>query len=59
MLAKLEQRAKEGDGAWVDGEGYRRAVAEHEAAFRKELALQQGRGELAAGGGEAIYDGEL
>lgn len=42
MLAKLERRAKEGNGVWVDREGYRRAVAEHETAFRKELAVEQG-----------------
>lgn len=41
MLAKLERMPKEGGSVWIDAEGYRRAVAEHEAAYRKEVALQQ------------------
>lgn len=41
MLDKLERLPKAGVSVWIDPDGYRSAVAEHEAAYRKELALQQ------------------
>jgi metallo-beta-lactamase class B len=41
MLAKLDRMPRQGMAVWIDPEGYRRAVAEHEAAYRKELTLQQ------------------
>lgn len=42
MLAKL-QRAQAGAGqaVWIDPEGYRRAIDEHEASFKAELAKEQ------------------
>ena len=43
MLAKLARMPKEGDAVWVDPAGYRKALAEHEAAYRKILAEQMGR----------------
>ncbi len=44
MLAKLD-RAKAGAGetVWIDPEGYRAAVAEHQAAFEAALARQKTR----------------
>jgi metallo-beta-lactamase class B len=41
LLAKLERMPKEGSSVWIDPDGYRQAVLEHEAAYRKELARQQ------------------
>lgn len=41
MLTKLDRYSKQGTATWIDPEGYHRAIAEHEAAFRKQLALQQ------------------
>jgi metallo-beta-lactamase class B len=41
MLSKLDRMAKEGASVWIDSEGYRKAVAEHEADYREELAKQQ------------------
>ena len=41
MLGKLERVAKQGEAVWIDPDGYRRAVAAKEAAYRKELALQE------------------
>lgn len=40
LLAKLDRVAKEGNAVWVDPGGYKKALAEHEAAYRKELAAQ-------------------
>ena len=44
MLGKLARAGKEGESVWIDPEGYRRGVAEHEAAYRKELARQRAGG---------------
>jgi metallo-beta-lactamase class B len=42
MLAKLERaKAGAGESVWIDPEGYRTAVAEHEQAFEKELARER------------------
>ncbi len=41
MLSKLDRLPDEGRSIWVDPKGYRDAVAELEATYRKELALQQ------------------
>jgi metallo-beta-lactamase class B len=41
MLAKLGRMPQEGASVWIDPDGYRKAVAEHEADYRQELALQQ------------------
>jgi metallo-beta-lactamase class B len=41
MLGKLERVAREGAGVWIDQPGYRRALAEKEATYRKELAKQE------------------
>jgi metallo-beta-lactamase class B len=41
MLSKLDRLPREGPSVWIDPDGYRKAVVEHEAAYRKELALQQ------------------
>jgi metallo-beta-lactamase class B len=41
MLPKLARLPKEGTAVWIDPEGYRRAVAEREAAFRKGVLQQQ------------------
>jgi metallo-beta-lactamase class B len=41
MLSKLERMPKEGASVWIDPEGYRAGVAEHEADFRRQLALEQ------------------
>ena len=41
MLSKLDRLPRQGRAIWIDPEGYRRAVAEHEAAYREELALQK------------------
>jgi metallo-beta-lactamase class B len=43
MLSKLDRLPSAGSSVWVDPEGYRNAVVEHEATYRKELALQQSR----------------
>lgn len=40
MLAKLERMPREGAAVWMDPEGYRKALAEKEAAFRKEVASE-------------------
>ena len=40
LLGKLKRVPQEGNAVWIDREGYRRALAEHEAAYRKELAAQ-------------------
>jgi metallo-beta-lactamase class B len=41
MLGKLARVPQEGNAAWIDKEGYRRAVADHEAAVRKVMAAQE------------------
>ncbi len=48
MLAKFPRVREQGEAVWIDPEGYRRGVAEHEAAYRKELTLQES-GKIAAG----------
>lgn len=40
MLAKLARMPKERASVWIDPDGYRRAVSQHEAAYRKELAAE-------------------
>jgi metallo-beta-lactamase class B len=43
MLGKLDQlKAAPGTDVWIDPEGYQKAVAEREHAFRDELKKQQG-----------------
>jgi metallo-beta-lactamase class B len=44
LLPKLDRLPKEGSSVWIDPQGYREAVMEHEADFRKELAQQQEAG---------------
>jgi metallo-beta-lactamase class B len=41
MLSKLNRMPKEGLSVWIDPEGYRNAVSQHEATYRQELARQQ------------------
>jgi len=41
MLGKLNRVARDGSDVWIDPSGYRRAVAEMEATFRKRLASQE------------------
>ena len=41
MLAKLSRSGQDGTSVWVDPEGYRRAVADREAAFQAELKRQR------------------
>jgi metallo-beta-lactamase class B len=41
MLSKLDRLPNEGPSVWIDPDGYRKAVVEHEATYRKELALQE------------------
>jgi metallo-beta-lactamase class B len=41
MLSKLDRLPKEGPSVWIDPDGYRKNVLGAEAAYRKELALQQ------------------
>ena len=41
MLSKLDRLPREGSSVWIDPDGYRKAVVEHETTYRKELALQQ------------------
>ena len=41
MLGKLDRLPKEGASVWIDPDGYRKAVAEHEADYREELARQK------------------
>jgi metallo-beta-lactamase class B len=41
MLTKLDRVPKQGTSAWIDPEGYHRAVADHAATFRNLLKLQQ------------------
>jgi metallo-beta-lactamase class B len=41
LLGKVDRMSKEGPAVWIDPEGYRKAVAEHEAAYREEVARQQ------------------
>lgn len=43
LTGKLKRRKTEGDSVWIDPKGYRAELAEREAAFRKELARQEGR----------------
>lgn len=40
MLTKLGRVPAQGSAVWIDPEGYRRAVLEHEVAYRKEAAAQ-------------------
>jgi metallo-beta-lactamase class B len=40
LLGKLARLPKEGSAVWIDPQGYHRALAEHEASYRKEVALQ-------------------
>jgi metallo-beta-lactamase class B len=47
MLAKLDKiKPGTGQSVWIDPEGYRTAVAQHEQAFEKELSRQQQGGEI-------------
>jgi metallo-beta-lactamase class B len=41
MLSKLDRMPKEGPSVWIDPEGYRKAVLEHESTYREELARQR------------------
>jgi metallo-beta-lactamase class B len=41
MISKLDRLPKEGPSVWIDPDGYHKAVAEHEAGYREELARQQ------------------
>ena len=41
MLAKLDRVPKQGTAAWIDPEGYHRAVADHAATFSNLFKLQQ------------------
>ncbi len=41
MLSKLDRIPKEGSSVWIDPEGYRKAVIEHETLYREEFATQQ------------------
>lgn len=41
LLPKLERAKTEGVTAWIDPDGYHRALAEKAAAFHKEVALEQ------------------
>lgn len=41
MLSKLDRSAKQGTAAWIDPNGYHRALADHAATFRRQLTLQQ------------------
>ena len=41
MLAKLDRLPKEGAAVWIDPDGYRKALAEHEADYREAFARQQ------------------
>jgi hypothetical protein len=41
MLAKLARATQQGASVWIDPDGYRKAVAEHEADYREELASQR------------------
>ena len=41
MLAKLGRMRREGAAVWIDPQGYRRAVAEKEVAYRKEVAAEK------------------
>jgi metallo-beta-lactamase class B len=41
LLGKLERVAKQGKSVWIDSAGYRQALAEKEATYRKQLAAQQ------------------
>jgi metallo-beta-lactamase class B len=41
MLSKLDRMPKAGNSVWIDPDGYRRAVSEHEAIYREEFARQQ------------------
>jgi len=41
MLAKLARSRTVGPSVWIDPDGYRAAVLEHEADYRKELARQK------------------
>jgi metallo-beta-lactamase class B len=43
MLSKLDRLPSVGPSVWIDPDGYRQGVIEHEATYRKELALQQSR----------------
>jgi metallo-beta-lactamase class B len=41
LLAKHDRMATVGSSVWIDRDGYAKAVAEHEADYRQELARQQ------------------
>jgi len=41
LLGKVDRMPKEGPAVWIDPDGYRKAVADHEAAYREEVARQQ------------------
>ena len=41
LLGKLARVPREGNAVWIDKEGYRQALTEHESAYRKELAAQE------------------
>ena len=41
MLSKLDRLPSTGPFVWIDPDGYRKAVVEHEATYRKELRMQE------------------
>ncbi|HTD60177.1 MAG TPA: hypothetical protein VK679_05955, partial [Gemmatimonadaceae bacterium] len=41
LLAKHDRMATIGPSVWIDPDGYAKAVADHEADYRQELARQQ------------------
>jgi metallo-beta-lactamase class B len=45
FLAKLDRLPKQGPSVWIDRDGYRQAVLEAEANYRKELASQRSASE--------------
>jgi metallo-beta-lactamase class B len=40
FLSKVDRMPKEGPSVWIDPEGYRKAVAEHEKSYREQVELQ-------------------
>ena len=43
MLGKLARAPQQGTAVWIDPAGYHRAIAEHQATFRQQLAAQQSK----------------
>ena len=41
LLAKHDRLATVGPSVWIDPDGYAKAVADHEADYRQELAREQ------------------